>query len=100
MLFCSSLYRRSCGLAWRVAWLVTLAVVTIRPSAAQTTFASITGTVTDAQGSPVPNAQIEATHVASNYKYTTQSNESGTYTLANLREGAYTLRATAPGFNL
>ena len=76
-----------------------LLIVLTAPVAAQTTFASITGTVTDAQGSIVPNAKIEATHVASNYIYTTQSNDAGNYTLAQLREGEYILRATAPGFN-
>jgi len=43
-------------------------------------------------------AKIEATHVASNYQYKTKSNDAG-HTLAQLREGEYVLRATAPGFN-
>src|SRR5215470_18691563 len=69
-----------------------------RPLAAQTTFGAITGTVRDSAGSVVPNATIEVTHVNSNYKYTTQSNESGNYTLPQLREGDYLLRATAKGY--
>ena len=48
------------------------------PAAGQTTFASITGTVTDAQGSVIGNVQIEATHVASNYKYSAVSNSPAT----------------------
>lgn len=99
MLFCSSRSHQRSSQGRSVGWLCTFFVLASGPSEAQTTFASITGTVTDAQGSTVPNAQIEATHIASNYRYTTQSNESGTYTLANLREGEYTLRATAQGFN-
>ncbi|HUS06692.1 MAG TPA: TonB-dependent receptor [Bryobacteraceae bacterium] len=66
---------------------------------AQTTFATITGTVTDAAGAVIPKAEIEATHVASNYSYKTQSNEVGNFTLAQLREGEYILQATAAGFN-
>src|SRR5262249_3917507 len=69
-----------------------------RPLAAQTTFGAITGTVRDSAGAVVPGATIEVTHVNSNYKYTTQSNESGNYTLPQLREGGYLLRATAKGY--
>ncbi len=65
---------------------------------AQTTFASITGTITDATGAAIPGAAVEAVHRESNYRYSTQSNEVGVYTLSQLREGVYTLRITAPGF--
>ena len=70
----------------------------VHPVMAQTTFGSITGTVRDPTGANVPNTMIEATHVESNYKYTAQSNEEGNYTLPQLREGKYRLRATATGF--
>ncbi len=65
---------------------------------AQTTFASITGTVTDPNGAVVPNAAVEATHLESNFKTNVVSNESGVYTLAQLREGVYTVRAAHQGF--
>lgn len=71
----------SCGLAW-----------------CQTTFASITGTVVDASGAAVPNATITATNLETNIRTTTRSNEVGNYTLAQLKEGTYILRAQAPGF--
>ncbi len=67
-------------------------------SRAQTTFGNITGNVTDATGAALPNVSIEATHIRSNYRYTTRSNEVGNYTLPQLREGEYTLRATMQGF--
>jgi len=69
-----------------------------RPLAAQTTFGAITGTVRDSAGAVVPSATIEVTHVNSNYNYTAQSNESGNYTLPQLREGDYLLRASAKGY--
>ncbi len=65
---------------------------------AQTTFASISGTVTDPAGAVIPGAQIEATHETTGYKYTATSNEAGYYTVSQLREGAYTVSAKAPGF--
>jgi hypothetical protein len=87
-------------LLWKCAALaIFFALLCSQPAAAQTTFARLTGTVTDAQGAVISGAQIEATHVASNYAYRTQSNQAGNYTLAQLREGEYTVRATAPGFN-
>ena len=64
----------------------------------QTTFATLTGTVTDPAGATVPNATLTATHVQSNYLYTAKSNESGNYNIPQLREGAYTLRVQSPGF--
>lgn len=62
---------------------------------AQTTFATITGTVFDASGAAVPNASITVTSLETNYKNSAQSNESGNYTIPQLREGAYSLTARA-----
>src|SRR5262249_50034993 len=70
-----------------------------RPAISQTTFGSITGTVRDPAGALVPGVAVEAVHVDSNYRYTTLSNETGNYTLPQLREGAYMLRATLAGFS-
>ncbi|MBI2684849.1 MAG: carboxypeptidase regulatory-like domain-containing protein [Acidobacteria bacterium] len=68
------------------------------PAFGQTTFATLTGTVTDPGGAVVPNANLTATHVDSNYQYTATSNDSGNYTISQLREGIYILRVQAPGF--
>lgn len=65
---------------------------------AQTTFATITGTVTDPTGAVVPNAMIAATHVSTNTETTTESNDSGVYLLGALKGGAYTLRVQHSGF--
>src|SRR5262245_11886834 len=67
-------------------------------AAAQTTFASITGTVTDSSGAAVTGAAITAVHRDSNYRYTATSNTAGAYTFAQLREGVYTVRAQTAGF--
>src|SRR5437764_14686463 len=79
----------------RVGFVFALAVI---PAHAQTTFATITGTVTDPNEAVVPAAVVEATHVQSNYRFTATSNEAGVYTLSQLREGTYLLRVKAPGF--
>jgi hypothetical protein len=64
----------------------------------QTTFATITGQVTDPTGALVPNAKVAAKNLETNIETSAESNEAGNYTLAQLKEGIYELRATAPGF--
>ena len=68
------------------------------PVFAQTTFATITGSVTDPTGLPLAGATVEAVQTESGYKYTAQSNDTGVFTLANLREGAYNVTVSAQGF--
>ena len=67
-------------------------------SQAQTTFASITGLVTDPHGAVIVGATVTATNMASNYQYTAKSNDAGYYTIGQLLEGTYTVRAESPGF--
>lgn len=65
---------------------------------AQTTFATITGAVTDPSGLAIPGAHVTATQAESGYKYEAQTNESGVYTLPNLLAGKYKVNVTAGGF--
>lgn len=65
---------------------------------AQTTFATITGTVIDPTGAVVAGAAITATNVDTNVLTTASANELGIYNLAQLKEGTYTVRARAAGF--
>src|SRR5436190_5155107 len=65
---------------------------------AQSTFATVTGTVTDPVGAIVPGVTLTATHLETNIKTTAQSNEAGVYTIAQLKEGEYNLRAQGAGF--
>jgi hypothetical protein len=68
------------------------------PVCGQSTFATLTGMVSDATGAAVANVAIEAKEIATNYTYNALTNDAGQYTIANLREGRYTLRARAAGF--
>jgi hypothetical protein len=65
---------------------------------AQSTFATITGTVTDPSGAAVRGVTVEATNVKTGYVYTDVSNDEGVYTLSNLLDGTYTVKARATGF--
>ena len=78
--------------------LITLLLSVAAPLTAQTTFATITGTVTDATGAVIPNVTVTARNVATGIETTTKSNEAGIYTLAQLKEGEYTVRVQGAGF--
>lgn len=65
----------------------------------QTTFATLTGLVTDPQGAVISGAEVTATLVGSNYKYTARTNDVGYYTVGQLLQGEYTLRVEMQGFN-
>ena len=64
----------------------------------QPTFASITGTVTDATGAVVPGATVTATNVATNIRTSTQTNEAGNYAAQQLPVGRYEVAVESAGF--
>src|SRR5258708_5961500 len=67
------------------------------PVQPQTTFATITGIVTDSSGSIIPNAKVTATEVNTGISTATVSNASGDYTIAQLKDGAYRVTAQMAG---
>src|SRR3979490_1680726 len=76
-----------------------LAMLALQPSVfAQTTFATIVGVITDQNGAVIVGALVTATQIDNNYRYTARSNEAGTYSIGQLLEGRYTLRAEFAGF--
>jgi hypothetical protein len=64
----------------------------------QTIDANLVGTVLDASGATVPNANIEIQHVATGTKATTKTNADGQYRFNNIPIGFYNVTATAAGF--
>jgi hypothetical protein len=67
---------------------------------AQLTTADIVGTVTDASGSVLPNAQIQIKNLATNDTRTVTSGSSGDYVVNNLQPGHYSVTVTAQGFKV
>jgi hypothetical protein len=80
--------------------LVGLAVVLAPLSMAlgQTTFGSLTGTVTDPSGGVVPGVQVTLTNLSTNGKMVTQTNADGIYEFANVQPASYRLDAEKAGF--
>ncbi|HKI77022.1 MAG TPA: carboxypeptidase-like regulatory domain-containing protein, partial [Ignavibacteriaceae bacterium] len=64
-----------------------LLLVQISISAQTATTASINGTITDNNGSPLPGATVIAVHVPSGTQYGTSSRQDGKYNIQGMRVG-------------
>ena len=77
---------------------VTLLFLVVCPRlSAQTTYATITGTVTDSSGGVIKGAVVVATNIETSVTTKTTTNDDGVYTVTQLREGPYLLSVTAAG---
>src|SRR5215813_2043615 len=65
---------------------------------AQTTNATLGGTVSDATGALIPGVSITATNTQTGIVTTVVSNETGAYQFASLQTGIYKVTAELPGF--
>lgn len=81
-----------------VRFLTVTAVLLATRLHGQTTFATITGTVTDPSGAAVAGVMVTAVHTSTNSKTNTLTNDAGIYTLAQLKEGQYSVHTKAAGF--
>ena len=77
---------------------VLLCLFASTPAFAQTSNATVGGTVSDATGALIPGVTITATNVATGIVNTVISNEAGAYQFASLQTGTYTINAELPGF--
>ncbi len=65
---------------------------------AQTTSASLSGSVLDPAGSVVPDATVNATNIDTSANYATKTNAAGIYVLPALPAGHYRVAVAKPGF--
>ncbi len=75
-------------------WLVPFSA----PVAAQSTFGSISGSVTDASGAAMPDATATLTNSATETKQTVTTGPDGLYSFVNLPPGSYVLDVEKQGF--
>ena len=85
--------------ALAVSCIFTLSLFVSHPLRAQVSGATLSGTITDAQGGAVVNAKVSVRNVATNVTVDTQANASGAYTVPNLNAGGYEVSVTAQGFS-
>lgn len=92
--------RRLHRLVTRLAFLAALILFQSLPSRAlaQTTRATISGTVTDEKGALVPNAKVTVRNIDKNITRETTSDDGGLYRLRELEPGNYEVRVEAQGF--
>ena len=65
---------------------------------AQTSNATLGGTVSDASGALIPGVTITATNTGTGIVNTVVTNDAGAYQFASLQPGTYTVTAELPGF--
>jgi len=75
-----------------------LALSLISIGQAQTTFATLTGRVTDTAGAATPRTTVTVRNVETGVETTAEPNAEGIYTLSQLKEGLYILSARSDGF--
>src|ERR1700720_1310157 len=69
------------------------------PVSAQVTGATLSGTVTDASGAVIANAQVSIKNTATGITKDVTADSAGFCTAPNLPAGPYELKVTAAGFN-
>jgi len=69
-----------------------------KPASAQYTTGDVVGTVTDATGAVVPNANVTITNVGTQEKRHALTGAAGDYTFTLLQPGSYTVLVEASGF--
>src|SRR4030095_11122442 len=82
----------------RVALAFLLSSLFFANAFAQTTNATLGGTVSDSTGALIPGVTITATNTQTGIVNTAVTNEAGTYQFASLQNGRYNVRAELPGF--
>ena len=70
----------------------------LRARARQVAGGTLSGTVTDASGAVIPNAQVAITNTATGVTSTTSTDKAGLYSAPNLVPGTYEVTISAAGF--
>jgi hypothetical protein len=84
---------------WVIAVVLCLVCMSATPNAhAQAVYGTITGSVTDPQGSGVAGAKVAVTNVTKGTVEEATTNESGIYTVTHLIPDTYKIRVEAAGF--
>ena len=80
-------------------FLLLMLLVAASPVIAQTTTATLRGTVQDESGNAFPGAEVTATNVATGYRNTSIATSDGSFSLGGLTPGRYRIDVSAPSYN-
>jgi hypothetical protein len=70
----------------------------VKPAQAQSTFATVQGTVLDASGAAIPSATITTTNEQTGATETVKAGSNGEYRIFDLEAGSYTVAVSSGGF--
>ena len=93
-------FKKNVGIA-HLAW-IALGLIVMLVSArldAQVAGATVSGTVSDASGAVLPNAQVSIQNVETSVERTTTTDSAGFYSVPNLLPGSYRVKVSALGFS-
>ena len=82
-----------------VLGLCILCLVFSASARAQVVGATLSGTITDPRGDPIPNASVSAKNLGTGVTTSTTTNNSGAFSIANLNPAEYEVRVSAPSFH-
>jgi Carboxypeptidase regulatory-like domain/TonB dependent receptor len=88
-----------CSHAQRIAILLMVLWATLLPLPAQTTFGSITGTVSDPTGAVIPGIPVTVTNEGTGQQRQTTTSSTGVFNVSDLPVGPYRIHVEAPGFS-
>src|SRR5262245_869158 len=77
---------------------ILLTMACVATASGQTIFGRISGTIKDANGGAIPNANVTITNTATNLERTATTDEDGFYTATNLPVGTYKILVARDGF--
>src|SRR5215467_3620552 len=89
---------KSGGIARLAAITFALVALMFRPTFAQTTTGSLSGTVIDQQSAVLPGVSVTATHTDTGTKYEAVTQADGRFQISNVRVGNYSISASIAGF--
>jgi len=81
-----------------ISFVVMMFLAISAPAFGQSSFATVSGTVSDSTNALIPGVSVTATNVATGVQSSAVTNDSGTYNLPSLLPGVYKLTAELPGF--
>ena len=81
-----------------VSFVVACMVMLTQPVSAQSTYGTITGSVTDSSGGAIADAQVTLTNLGTSEKRTQPTGSDGLYSFVNLFPGKYKIDAEKTGF--
>jgi hypothetical protein len=84
--------------AFRAAFALAAALLTIAPALAQVLYGNLVGTVTDPQQASIMGATVTVKSPATGFQAEAKTNERGAYEFRNLTPGVYAVSITANGF--